>query len=414
MAKKRSSRGWVLIALVILAAVLYFQATHKTTQDTTSSEQLFQLEKTGSGVVADYTAASKKIHDKVDAVLDKEKLKAEQIDSSERKVPRTKVEGSITWSARQFVVILPPEKGIEAFTQSLSAELANVKGEVLASEADTFNEQAVTRLDIGIRDTLEGDPLTLVTDKIYIIKEKPGQTGQEAPSESGILVDPPSGSGKAKLAFVIDDFGYSSEPIEAYAAINRPLTFSVLPNRQFTNEAAARGISSGHQVMLHLPMQPMSASEQSEATTITVDMSDADIRETASKAVHAIPGLIGVNNHQGSRATADARVMKNVLQVMKANSLFFVDSRTSGSSVAYQSARQMGVLTTENDLFIDNQSDVGYIKGQIRKGMHIALQNGSAVLIGHARMHTAQAIREMIPELEAAGIRLVFVSQLVR
>jgi large-conductance mechanosensitive channel len=152
----------------------------------------------------------------------------------------------------------------------------------------------------------------------------------------------------------------------------------------------------------------MSIKEESEETTITGSMGDAEIQNAVLRAVKAIPGAIGVNNHQGSRATADRRVMKLILGVLKNNDLFFVDSRTSSKSVAVDSARQLGVLTTENHLFLDNSSDVGVIKNQLRQAVEIALKQGSATFICHARPHSAQAVKEMIPELKSVSDEMAY------
>ncbi|MDU2064039.1 MAG: divergent polysaccharide deacetylase family protein [Sporomusaceae bacterium] len=223
-----------------------------------------------------------------------------------------------------------------------------------------------------------------------------------------------SGSARARIALIIDDFGYTSEPINEFAAISRPLTFSVLPNRPYSTQAAAKALQSGHQVMLHLPMEPLDRSQQSEAETVSGRLSDSEIQGLVRKDIQAIPGLIGVNNHQGSRATSDKRVMKALLAVLKEKQLFFVDSRTSSQSVAWELAKQSGVKTAANELFIDNQPDVESVKKQLCQGITLALKEGKIILIGHARSHTAQAIQSILPELDAQGIQLVFVSELVQ
>jgi len=221
-------------------------------------------------------------------------------------------------------------------------------------------------------------------------------------------------AGHAVMAIVIDDFGYNEEPISAFADIDRPLTFAVIPYHLFSHEAAMRGISSGHQVLLHLPMEPLDKAEQSEELTITVTMSEQDIRDMTKNAIAEIPGLIGVNNHQGSRATADWRVMNGVLSEIKSHNLFFVDSRTNSQSLAASAARQMGIRTGENELFLDNVDDVSAIKAQLRTAQNMAIKHGSVTVIGHARMKTARAVREMVSELEDNGVQLVFVSQLLQ
>ena len=106
--------------------------------------------------------------------------------------------------------------------------------------------------------------------------------------------------------------------------------------------------------------------------------------------------------------------MKNVMQVLKSKQLFFLDSRTNSQSVAGDTARQMGVHTADNQLFIDNVDDIAAVKKQIRTAKEMALHQGNAIIIGHARMNTAAAVRSMIPELENSGVQLVFLSQLVQ
>jgi polysaccharide deacetylase 2 family uncharacterized protein YibQ len=166
------------------------------------------------------------------------------------------------------------------------------------------------------------------------------------------------------MAIIIDDFGYNNEPIAAFADLNRPVTFSVLPNRPYTAAAASRALSAGKQVMVHLPMEPLNQSEQHEPQVITTDLTDSQVQEITTQAIALVPGAIGINNHQGSRATADQRVMRDVLAVVKSNNLFFIDSRTHSASRAYALAKQSGIKTRENELFIDNSADVYAIKHQ--------------------------------------------------
>ena len=135
----------------------------------------------------------------------------------------------------------------------------------------------------------------------------------------------------------------------------------------------------------------------------------AQIRENLA----SLPLAAGLNNHMGSRITADRTVMTYVLEVVKELGLFFVDSRTSTSSVAAEVAREVGVPYGVNNLFIDNESDVEKIKAQVRAGLDLAKRQGHAVLIGHVRPATFHALWEMIPELLDSGVQLVPVSQLL-
>lgn len=400
MAKKNGTIKWWLLLGVVLAAIIYYQTGKTPEQPKPVPTPGYNLEKTGAGAVMDYSDSARKIHTAVDAVLANAKLAAKDVKESKREVPRQGVEGLIRWHNRQMFIELPDVMSPE----NLEKLLVQADIKLLGNEPDTYSGQPVIRLDFGLQEKLGGEPLTMVTDRLYVAAK--GKTAEKP--------KPKAAGSRGEMAIVVDDFGYNREPIAGYADMGRPITFSVLPYRTYSTEAASRALGAGHLVMLHLPMEPMSASEGVEPTVITTGMSDEEIRQTVSKAIASIPGVKGVNNHQGSKATADRRVMKTVLGVIKSQNLFFIDSRTSSQSVAADVSRQMGIRTGENELFIDNSSDIGQIKNQLRKAIDLAERYGSVIVIGHSRPNTVVAVREMIPEIEAAGIRLVYVDQLVK
>lgn len=410
MAKKTSRKFTVLLLLIVVTAGLYYFASHKREQ--ISKPLPPSIEKTSSGTVIDYSEMSIKLHKAVDNCLSSQGIQTGGKKEIVKENPRQGAEGLIRWRTWQTQVIASQDVTADKIQQLLKEPVVRAGGDVLGIQADHYQGRPVSRLDIGFKETLDKDTVTIITDRLYVSSDKETPPAQVSPSAPALPARP-SGPG-APMAIVIDDFGYQADPIEMYAAIDRPITFSVLPYKQYSRMAAERGRSSGHQVLLHLPMEPMTLPEQVEKDMITVQMSDAQIQEIVSRALQYIPEAIGVNNHQGSRATSDRRVMQTVLSVLRSNQLFFVDSRTIGQTVGADTARQMGVRTGENELFLDNSSDVGYIKTQLRTAQRMALKNGSVIVIGHARVNTAIAIREMIPELEANGIRLVFVSQMVR
>lgn len=415
-AKKPAKRIWGLLILFILAGfVVYSQLPDHNTphQQGQVPENKYQIEKTGAGSVADFTVASKKIHENIDKGLrNVNNIAISDLKENQREVKRQSVEGLIRWHARQFLLAMPSSMTVEQVTENLRPAIHSAGGEILAAQADSYQGKSVTRLDIGLKDSLDGEPVTIISDRVYLLNEKlqsppAAKTNESSPTPRGA-------AGHGTMAIIIDDFGYSRDVIESFALLNRSITFSVLPYKAYSNEAAARALSSGHQVMLHLPMEPLLGSEEQETTSITVNMGDADIRETVEKALQAVPGVSGVNNHQGSRATADTRVMADVMKVIKTNQLFFVDSRTNSRSIAAEAAKQYGVRTADNHLFIDNSSNINDIKKQLLTAADLAKRNGNVIVIGHARPNTAAALKEMLPELEAGGISLVSVSQIVR
>ena len=143
-------------------------------------------------------------------------------------------------------------------------------------------------------------------------------------------------------------------------------------------------------------------------------MSKEQVESFTREAINSLPGIRGVNNHQGSKATSNSTTMKAVMGVIKSNGLFFVDSNTTGGSIGDQIASQYGVRTGRNEKFLDNSSDVGEIKKQIWAAANIADKDGYVIAICHARPNTAKAWSECYQELKDAGIEFVSVTSLLK
>ncbi|WP_094604220.1 hypothetical protein SPSIL_036590 [Sporomusa silvacetica DSM 10669] len=405
MAKKDNKLKWIAVIVLILAAVIYYQ-TMPTPEKLPSPGPGYELEKTGAGVVVDFTTTASRIHTAVDRGLTKASITPKEVKEEQREVPRKGVEGHIRWHTRSMLLVIPETMSLEGVEQALAPLVGQAGGKVIGNEPDNYNGVSAVRVDVGIKDVLNSEPLTVVTDRLFIVKANGTLPPATPPKPRGEV-------GAGNMAIVIDDCGYTMGPVVGFADMGRPITFAVLPYRTYSNEAASRALSAGHLVILHLPLEPMDASALAEPTVITVSMSDDEIKQTVAQALASVPGVKGVNNHQGSRATSDRRVMKAVLGVLKSQNLFFIDSRTIGTTVGAEVARQLGVRSGENELFLDNSSDIELIKKQLRKAVDMAHRNGSVTVIGHARPNTVIAVREMISEIEAAGIRLVYADQLL-
>ena len=222
-----------------------------------------------------------------------------------------------------------------------------------------------------------------------------------------------SSSVTGRLAVVIDDAGLDLESQRIYEEIGVPLTLAVMPNKIYTSEAAAEWSRYGMPVILHQPMEPVSGSGMEEKTILT-SMSDEAIRYMLKESLEQIPQAVGINNHQGSRATTDARVMRVVMNELSHRGLFFFDSRTNTTTAADSAAASYGVPYARNDLFVDNSADEGEIRAMIQEGANRAKARGSYIIIGHCRPHTAAAFRDIVPQLQAQGIEFVYVSSLLR
>ena len=218
---------------------------------------------------------------------------------------------------------------------------------------------------------------------------------------------------RGSLAVVIDDVGNSLTELEAFLALDIPITFAVLPRREFSREAAAMAAAEGHEVILHLPMQPVSDMDPGPGA-IHVGMSPADIQDAIRTNLETVPGIRGVNNHMGSRATADPATMNVVLQTLKEENLFFLDSRTSAHTVGRPTAEQYNLPYLERAVFLDNESNRDYIRNAVREGMEIAERKGHAVMIGHVMVNElVEVLNEMYPFIQDEGFDLRYLSELV-
>ncbi|MBE3577051.1 MAG: divergent polysaccharide deacetylase family protein [Limnochordales bacterium] len=224
---------------------------------------------------------------------------------------------------------------------------------------------------------------------------------------------PSSSSSPPRLAVVIDDWGYDRPGARQILSLRVPLTAAVLPFAPLTREQAEAARQAGFEVILHMPMEPFDASIPLAAEALRTGMSEETVKELVRQALRAVPQAVGISNHQGSRATSDARVMRAVLEVVKQEGLFFLDSRTSSRSVALAVARQLGVPAAANRLFIDNDDDVAAIEARLWEAAELARREGHAIVIGHVYSSTAIALARTLPELQKAGIELVTVSSLI-
>ena len=218
---------------------------------------------------------------------------------------------------------------------------------------------------------------------------------------------------KVKVAIVIDDMGYDKKIFKKFVDLGIPLTFSILPGQRYSTGIANEARSLNYEVMLHLPMEPRNPERNPGNGTILTHMSQDEILRQLSEDIESVPYIAGVNNHMGSLLTENQDVMNIILEDLHKRGLFFIDSRTSPRSVAYETARRMGVRSGRRDVFLDNKADIGYIKGQVDKVIRIAKQNGEATAIGHPRAGTVAAIREKIADFEREGIELVPVSEVL-
>ena len=194
------------------------------------------------------------------------------------------------------------------------------------------------------------------------------------------------------LAIVVDDCGANLEMAKELVALKLPLTLAIIPHLKYSESTAALAVSHDVPFLVHVPMQalvdPDGLAGKRRTYAIGIGMSEEAIRRALVEQVEPFPEAFGINNHRGSRATSDARTMTVVMEVLKERDLFFLDSKTSGRSVAHKTALAAGLRTTVNNYFLDNESDREKVAAQVRLAISGAAKRGRAVAICHLRPET--------------------------
>ena len=217
-----------------------------------------------------------------------------------------------------------------------------------------------------------------------------------------------------KVAIVIDDFGYNMNNLDKLFAVKRAVTFSVLPNLTYSKRVALLASSKGYEVILHLPLESSDKTAPTEEGTIKTGMSDNEMLKLLEKDIGSVPGLKGVSNHQGSKATQDKHTMTIILSDLKKRGLYFFDSLVTEKSVCRKAADQAQVPYAKRDMFLDNENYPEYIEKQIILLRKMAFKNGGAIAVCHDRKNTITVLSKMMPELSSEGINFVYLSEMVK
>ena len=216
------------------------------------------------------------------------------------------------------------------------------------------------------------------------------------------------------LVLILDDVGFDHQPLASAMAIDPNVNFAILPNSENARTVAETLHGRGFELLCHLPMEPIGyPRQQPGANAILRSMSDEQIAETTRANVSAIPNIRGVNNHMGSAATSDRRVMTTVLGALP-KGLYFIDSKTVGTSIAGEVAHEMDIRTASRNVFLDDVQSEPAVRHQIEQLAQAASNRGVAVAIGHMYPVTMKVLGEEAPRLRAEGFRFIRASEAVR
>ena len=227
------------------------------------------------------------------------------------------------------------------------------------------------------------------------LPEPPAALPEPVPPEKGPTVHP-----RPRIAIIIDDLGYDKRMAKKFISLEAALTFAVLPHSPHQKSIADMAYARGRETMLHLPMEPREyPSVNPGPGTLLSSMSPDELIRQLEENLAAVPHIKGVNNHMGSKLTAGSDQINQVFTILKKRGLFFVDSRTTGSTVCRPAAKLLQVPFAQRDVFIDHFQKPEFIRKQLKELVRIARRNGQAVGIAHPHGLTYRILKEVLPEI---------------
>ncbi|WP_390894003.1 divergent polysaccharide deacetylase family protein [Photorhabdus temperata] len=215
----------------------------------------------------------------------------------------------------------------------------------------------------------------------------------------------------ARLAIVIDDFGYRPHNENKILQMPVAVSIAILPDSPHGREMAEKAHKQGREILIHLPMAPLSK-QRLEPDTLQPTMSSEEIDRIIQRAIQKVPYAVGINNHMGSAMTSSLPGMQKVMRSLSRYELYFLDSVTIGNTQATKAAQGTHVRVIRRNIFLDNVQSEAETRYQLNRAISIARKNGSAIAIGHPHPTTIRALQQMLPTLPA-DIELVSPSRLL-
>ncbi len=340
-----------------------------------------RLQKPGEEIIVDKSSS----FNGIDEIVKRELLKIGVSDSDViRMVHEEKENNNIAWILLTKEVLVKEDVLFEEWESEIRSSLEYINAEVYKTIIDR-KKDSIT-LEIG-QDDLVMEVITL----------------RHAPANS------------CKVAIILDDLGYNRQVVEEYLKLDIPITYAILPYTDHSKYLAKKIKKAGHDTLLHLPCEPKDYPRINPGPgAILVSMKPSQIRRTILSDLTTVPGVIGANNHQGSRLMEDKKLVKYALEVLKRRGLFFVDSVTTPNSKGLEVAKELEMKSAANNIFLDNEDKYDYVANQMERLRVHVKKYGRAVAIGHVtRKATLEVLTDYIPKFKEDGISFVHISELL-
>jgi len=215
------------------------------------------------------------------------------------------------------------------------------------------------------------------------------------------------------IAIVIDDLGGDVTHTKEAITLPANVTMSFLPYPDTSEALSHRAFLAGHEVIVHLPMQPL-GNENPGAHALLSGLSSEELQARTIWALSRVSDYDGANNHMGSRFTASRADLLPVMRQLKQSGLFFLDSRTTDKTLAESVARESGMIAGSRDVFLDDEQSADAVERQLALAEEVARKNGTVIAIGHPHAQTLRSLADWTKSLKSRGYRLLPVREVLK
>lgn len=206
---------------------------------------------------------------------------------------------------------------------------------------------------------------------------------------------------------------YASEKLSKYIEdLNRltyPYSLLITPAEKASYKAALGKLQNFTSVVW-LPMEDKKLQSKTlSKSTVRIHLSDAEIRELVSDAMHQIPNARGVATRQGSRAVEQKALLRAVLGPLKEQGLWFMDLTANRYSKSAEVCEAMEMkCRTESPLDLSRMTHAIYVSNVLKA----AQRSGKAILLLPLDGKSFEAIKDLKDEALAQGTEIVDLSHL--
>jgi len=381
--KKRKTNLWIIIVFILLAIITIFGLEYIRHNKGQNSFIFGNVKKKVKGKTKTEKRSVVTFDDRVQVLLQKKQIKYNHFIDP-------------LWNYHHYKFELPKQsfvnivRALKSISQKYGMKFNEIEKAVIERVYlySISNENRITHKFL----------ISIISDKKKKIKKKVINVKDKTP----------------KIAFIIDDIGYHDTDANDLKKIGIPITGSIIPSTPYAREEGSKLYAFGLEMMIHLPMQAKDTNlKYPKSEFVVMSSTINDIIKLIDDAKKKIPYARGLNNHMGSLITSNRAMITKVLTIVKKRKLFFIDSRTTATTVAGEIAKEMGVKTASKDIFIDHIQTYEESIKRINILIRIALHNGKGIAIGHPHQTTFQAIKDSVKKIRDKGIDIVFVSSLL-